>query len=264
MVKREAARHGVEVIGSEIVGLVPQAALDRSAEYFLQIENFAPGVVLENRIEAAYEGKGENETVREFVAQVASDSPAPGGGAVAAHVAVLGAALGEMVARLTIGRKEYADVETDVRDVLALLEPLRSRLDQAVAEDSLSFERVIQARRFPVDSEDQKIERYSHIEEALKGAATVPLEVAGVAVQVLELLETLAEIGNTNALSDAATGAQLCVAAIASARYNVLVNTAEIEDEEFSIEHRSRANDLLARGHEITARIETLLLDSIQ
>jgi glutamate formiminotransferase/formiminotetrahydrofolate cyclodeaminase len=264
MVKREAARHGVEVIGSEIVGLVPQAALDRSAEHFLQVENFAPGVVLENRIEAAYEGKGENETVRDFVAQVASDSPAPGGGAVAAHVAALGAALGEMVARLTIGRKEYADVETDVQDVLVLMEPLRSRLDQAVREDSLSFERVIQARRLPVNSEDEKIERYSHIEEALKGAATVPLEVAGVALQALEQLETLAEIGNTYALSDAATGAQLCVAAIASARYNVLVNTAEIEDEEFSIEHRSRANDLLARGHEIAARIETLLLDSIQ
>lgn len=263
MVRREALRYGVSVAGSEIVGLLPQAALDRSAEYFLQIENFTPGLVLENRIAAAFAGKGEAETVRDFVAEVASGEPAPGGGAAAAHVASLGAALGEMIARLTAGREKYADVEADVRDALALLTPLRERLNSAVTEDATSFERVLKARRLPQSTEEEKRERMSHIEEALKGAATVPLEVAGVAVQVLELLETLAEIGNTNALSDAATGAQLSLAAVASARYNVLVNTAEIEDEEFAIEHRSRADDLLERAREIAARIESLLLDSI-
>ncbi|MGB7925807.1 MAG: glutamate formimidoyltransferase, partial [Pyrinomonadaceae bacterium] len=74
-VRREAARYGVQVAGSEIVGLVPQAALDRSADYFLQLENFAPGVVLENRIEAAFRGKGEQESVRDFVGEVASGEP---------------------------------------------------------------------------------------------------------------------------------------------------------------------------------------------
>jgi formiminotetrahydrofolate cyclodeaminase len=92
----------------------------------------------------------------------------------------------------------------------------------------------------------------------------VPLEVAGVALQVLELLETLAEIGNPNALSDAATGAQLALAAITSARYNVLVNTAEIEDEEFTAEHRSRAGDLMERAREAAARVEALFMDSLE
>jgi formiminotetrahydrofolate cyclodeaminase len=82
-------------------------------------------------------------------------------------------------------------------------------------------------------------------------------------VQVLELLETLSEIGNPNALSDAATGAQLILASVAAARYNVLVNTADIEDEEFSAEHRSRADDLLERTREIASRIEALLMESI-
>ena len=262
-VRREAARYGVSVAGSEMVGLVPQAALDRTAEYFLQIENFTPAVILENRIAAAFAGKGEAETVRDFVAEVASGSPAPGGGAAAAHAASLGAALGEMIAHLTAGREKYAEVESEVRDALALLTPLRARLNQAVAEDSASFERVMKARKLAQATDEERRERRSHIEEALKGAAIVPLEVAGVAVQVLELLETLAEIGNTNALSDAATGAQLSLAAVASARYNVLVNTAEMEDEEFAIEHRSRADDLLERAREIAARIEALLLDSI-
>lgn len=263
LVRREAARYGVSVTGSEVVGLVPQAALDRTAEYFLQIENFTPAIILENRIAAAFAGKGEAETVRDFVAEVASGAPAPGGGAAAAHAASLGTALGEMIAHLTAGREKYAEVEGEVRDALALLTPLRARLNQAVAEDSASFERVMKARKLSQASDEERRERMSHIEEALKGAAIVPLEVAGVAVQVLELLEILGEIGNTNALSDAATGAQLSLAAVASARYNVLVNTAGIEDEEFALEHRSRADDLLERAREIAARIEALLLDSI-
>jgi glutamate formiminotransferase/formiminotetrahydrofolate cyclodeaminase len=260
-VKREAERYGVGVAGSEIVGLVPQSALDRASEYFLQVENFAPG--LENRIAAAFHGKGERETMKDFVAEVASGEPSPGGGAAAAHVAAIGAALGEMIARLTEGRDKYRNVLSEVRDVLAELEPLRERLTSAAREDAQSFARVMEARRLSRRTEDEAAERARAIEAALKGAALVPLAVAGAAVQTLELLETLAEIGNPNALSDAATGAQLSLAAVASARYNVLVNTAEIEDEEFAAEHRSRADDLLARAGEIAARVEALLLDSL-
>ena len=263
-VRREAARYGVSVAGSEIVGLIPQAALDRSAEYFLQIENFSQGVVLENRIEAAFAGKGEKETIRDFVAEVASGDPAPGGGAAAAHAASLGAALGEMLAHLTEGREKYKEVEREVQETLVELTPLRARLAQAAKEDAASFQRVMDARRMPQATEDAKVERASRIEAALKGAASVPLEIASVAVQVLELLETLAEIGNHNALSDAATGAQLCLAAVISARYNVLVNTSGIEDEDFVSEHRSRADDLLARAQEIAARVEASLMDSLR
>jgi glutamate formiminotransferase / formiminotetrahydrofolate cyclodeaminase len=263
-VRREAARYGVQIAGSEIVGLVPQAALDRAAEYFLQLENFAPGVVLENRIEAAFRGKGEKESVRDFISEVASAESAPGGGAAAAHAASLGAALGEMIAHLTAGREKYADVEQEVRDALAELTPLRARLEHAARDDAESFKRVMEARRLPQSTEDERVVRASRVEAALKGAATVPLEVAGVAAQVLELLETLAEIGNPNALSDAATGAQLSLAAVASARYNVLVNILDIEDEEFALEHRSRADDLLERAREIAARVEALLMDSIE
>jgi glutamate formiminotransferase/formiminotetrahydrofolate cyclodeaminase len=264
-VRREATRYGVNVVGSEIVGLIPQNALDLSSQYYLQIENFAPGVVLENRIEAAFAGKGESVSVKDFVAEVASGEPSPGGGAAAAHAASLGAALGEMIAHLTEGREKFKDVEAQVRDLLLELTPLRARLARAATDDAMSFERVLEARRLPqVSSEDARRARANKLEEALKGATTVPLEVAGISVQVLELLETLAEIGNPNALSDAATGAQLSLAAVASARYNVLVNVADIEDEEFAREHRSRAVDLLERAREITLRIETALLESIE
>ena len=262
-VRREAERFGVAVAGSEIVGLVPQAALDRAAEYFLRIENFSHGVVLENRIAAAFAGKGEKETVRDFIAEVASGEPAPGGGAAAAHAAALGAALGEMVGNLTAGREKYRDVEAEVREALAQLKPLRARLERAAQEDAASYERVMNARKLPQSDEDEKVLRAGEVEAALKGAATVPLEIASVAAQVLEVLETLAEVGNPNALSDVATGAQLSLAAVTSARYNVLVNTAEIEDEEFATEHHSRAGDLLERAREIVARVEEMFMDSL-
>jgi glutamate formiminotransferase/formiminotetrahydrofolate cyclodeaminase len=260
-VRREAERYGVAIAGSEIVGLVPQAALDRSAEYYLQIENFAPHLVIENRIEAAFRGKREGAG-QDFIAEVASGKPVPGGGAAAAHVAALGAALGEMVAHLTENREQYADVQQQISDVLADLRLLRPRLQQAAADDSKSFERVIEARRLkPADS--TSIQRAAGIEAALKAATLVPLEVAGVALGILELIETVAEIGNQKALADAAVGAQLSLAAVASARYNVLVNTAEIEDEEFVSEHRARVDDLLERATEIKDRVEGLFMMSI-
>lgn len=262
-VRREADRYGVQIAGSEIVGLVPQAALDQSAEYFLQLDNFSPGIVLENRIAAAIEGKSDGRSTADFVADVAAGTPVPGGGAVAAHAASLGAALGEMIAHLTEGRDKYKDVEGDVGDALSLLSSLRVRLGEAVNEDVESFERVLKARKAEKSGGAEKRETAGRLEEALKGAALVPLEVAGIAVQVLELLETLAEIGNTNGLSDAATGAQVSLAAVAAARYNVFVNTSEIDDEEFVVEHRSRADDFLDRAREIASRVESLLMDSL-
>lgn len=308
-VKREAERYGVRVAGSEIVGLIPQAALDRSADYFLQIENFSPDLILENRIasalarrrqeaaaaagepqrdSASWSAEVEAEAVarrgvmpQAEVKRTANESltnasaasmhdaatSAPdeitGGGAAAAHAASLAAALGEMVAHL-IGRKgKQEDMEREARDALQALNNLRARLAEAADEDGASFAGVLGARRMPGRNDEERRARSQAVEEALKGAAAVPLETASLAVQVGELLETLAELGEPAWLSDSATGAQLALAATVAARYNVLVNTAEIEDEEFVSEHVSRADDLLERAREIAARVEVLLLESI-
>ena len=309
-VRREAERWGVRVAGSEIVGLIPQAALDRSAEYFLQIENFSPHLVLENRIASAlakrreavagqrsdaaskdasggeragWSADVEAEAIkrrgvmpeREVGAastertHVTADAPqaAPdeitGGGAAAAHAASLAAALGEMVAHLVERKGKQEDMEREARDALQALGDLRARLTEAADEDGASFAGVIGARRMPGRSNEERRARANAVEEALKGAAAVPLEVASLAVQVGELLETLAELGEPAWLSDSATGAQLALAAVVAARYNVLVNASEIEDEEFTGEHISRADDLLERAREIAARVEASLMESI-
>ena len=310
-VRREAARYGVRVVGSEIVGLIPQAALDRSAEYFLQIENFSPDLVLENRIASALARRRESVAVqtreaagkdvssedaaswsadveaeairrrgvmpeREVVAgssershAAASDAPQAvpdeitGGGAAAAHAAALAAALGEMVAHLVERKGKQEDMEREARDALQALGDLRARLNEAADEDGASFAGVVGARRMPGRNDEERRARANAVEEALKGAASVPLEVASLAVQVGELLETLAELGEPAWLSDSATGAQLALASVVAARYNVLVNAHEIEDEEFTSEHLSRADDLLERARGIAARVEASLMESI-
>jgi glutamate formiminotransferase/formiminotetrahydrofolate cyclodeaminase len=263
-VRREATRHGVMLEGSEIVGLVPQKALDHAAEYFLQIENFSSDAVLENRINAALVRHNEKQVATDFVEELARNEPTPGGGAAAAHAASLSAALGEMIARLTIGKEKYAQVEVEMNEALAELIELRKRLMRAVSSDAANFARVLEARRMNKTNEDERRVRASSIEGALKAATLVLLEVAELTVRVLQLLETLASVGNANTLSDAATGAQLGLAAIASARYNVLVNIASLEDKEFAAEHRARADDLLSGARFSASQIEAMLMDSLR
>ena len=283
-VRREAARWGVTVAGTEIVGLIPQAALDRSAEYFLQIENFAPELVLENRIAEAINkkvqspkslvpslkiaagGHGTLDTGLEAESLLPTSihpSSFSGGGAAAAQAGVLAAGLGEMLARLLARKRRGAESE-QAGEVLQALTALRAQLTEAVDEDAAAFARVLAARRLPRASDDERRARAQSVEEALKGAVVVPLEVASLALQACELLETLAELGDAAWLSDAATGAQLALTSVSAARYNVHTNTAEIEDEEFAAEHRARADDLHARAREIATRVEEMLLDSIR
>jgi formiminotetrahydrofolate cyclodeaminase len=293
----------VTVAGSEIVGLVPQAAIDRSAEYFLRVENFSPELVLENRIAAALARKKSDAAVRDDVEatehesetsvsfasavsgeavdassvsasarqRIASSSSTSneligdvaGGGAAAARAAALSASLGEMVARLVERKTGQEDAGAEARDCLQELAELRLRLNDAVEEDEAAFAEVLGARRMPRGSEEERRARGVAIEAALKGAANVPLEVARDGVRVGEILETLAELGDPAWLSDAATGAQLAQASVAGARYNVLVNVGALEDEEFAAEHRARADDLLERAREIAARVEEMLRESI-
>jgi formiminotetrahydrofolate cyclodeaminase len=154
-------------------------------------------------------------------------------------------------------------MEREARDALQALGSLRARLAEAADEDGASFAGVIGARRMPARTDEERRARANAVEEALKGAAAVPLEVASLAVQVCELLETLAELGEPAWLSDSAVGAQLALASVVSARYNVLVNAFEIEDDDFTQEHLARADDLLERAREIAARVEASLMESI-
>jgi formiminotetrahydrofolate cyclodeaminase len=170
-------------------------------------------------------------TLTDFLSDLASDSPTPGGGSVAALAGALAAALTSMVSNLTIGRKKYADVEGDVKAVLTKTEGLRLELTELMGEDAAAFDKVMAAMKLPKDTEDEKARRTEALEAALVDAAMVPLAVMEKCVDVIGLAREAAEKGNRNAVSDAGVAALMARAGAHAARLNVLINLGWIKSE---------------------------------
>ncbi|MCZ7546910.1 MAG: glutamate formimidoyltransferase [Anaerolineae bacterium] len=244
LIRREAGRYGARVVDSELVGMIPQAALVESAQWYLQLDNLKPEQIIENRLtellsDAAARAAAE-ETVRilpsgarrapesplrpeGFIQAVAEGTATPGGGAVAALCGALSAALAAMVARVTVGKRRYAEVEDEMRQVAERADQLTAALTDAIAEDVEAFNLVMAA--YKIDKEDPK--RAEQIQAAYMRAANAPLHVARLALDCLQLAETVAEKGNVNASSDAGVAAQVGLAAVEGATLNVLVNVKE-------------------------------------
>lgn len=187
-------------------------------------------------------------SLAQFQAALASDAPAPGGGSASGVAGAMGAALVAMVARLTIGRQRYADVETQMIGVRDQAEALRHNLNDLADADAEAYEKVIAAYQMPREQEDQKTHRNAAIQKALRAAAEVPLEIATASVDVLGLASEAAALGNRNTRSDAAVGALLADAALAGAVRNVRSNLRLIKDEAFRAAADLRVNQLLTAG----------------
>ena len=244
VVKMEAEAHGVSPTWSEIVGLVPERALFDTAARHIQLRDFTPEMVLEHKVRAAVQG---GESLSGFVSSVASATPAPGGGSVAAHAGALGAALAQMVAGLTAGRKKYAAVDAEMRELALTAAGLVTTLSELVARDAAAYGAVSAAYKLPSEGADAVARRRAAITDALLGAAEVPLETARACAKVAELAATCATKGNTNAVSDAGVAALLADAACRGAVYNVRINVASLED-------RSRGTGLVQEAARLLAQ----------
>jgi len=257
MVKMEAAARGVLPTWSEIVGLVPERVLFEAAARHVQLRNFSPDMVLERKVRAAVQG---GQSLSGFVSSVASNTPTPGGGSVAAHAGALAAALAQMVAGLTAGRKKYASVDAEMREIGVRAAGLVNRLSELVERDARAYEQVSAAYKLPADGEDAAAQRSRAITTALLGAADVPLETARACVEVTELALAVAERGNQNAVSDAGVAALLAEAACKGAAYNVRINVAALEDRSAGTALAGEAQRLVARASELAqatvARVE--------
>jgi glutamate formiminotransferase/formiminotetrahydrofolate cyclodeaminase len=243
MVRMEAAAHGVAPTWSEIVGLVPERALYEAAARHIQLRAFTPAMVLDRRVREAVSG---GETVSGFTAAVASSTPAPGGGSVAAHVGALGAALAQMVAGLTVGRKKYAAVEPEMKELGLKAASLANELHQLVELDAKAYEGVTTAYKLPKDTEEQARLRTNAIDGALVYAAQVPLETARACAAVAELAAVAAERGNMNAASDAGVAALVAEAACRGAVYNVRINVSSMTDKSKGAALAAEAEQVLA------------------
>ncbi|HEU4996201.1 MAG TPA: glutamate formimidoyltransferase, partial [Gemmatimonadaceae bacterium] len=220
MVKMEAEARGASPTWSEIVGLVPERALFDTAARHVQLKGFSTDMVLEHRVRTAVSG---GESLGGFVASVAAPTPAPGGGTVAALAGALGAALAQMVAGLTVGKKKYAAVEPEMKEIALQASGLVNELTSLMKRDADAYTAVMAAYKLPDEPEAAAASRKEAIAKALIGAAEVPLETARACVRVLELAAAVAARGNTNAVSDAGVAALLSEAACKGAVYNVRI-----------------------------------------
>ena len=257
IVKREAERHGVTIAGSEIVGLIPQKAIEMSAEFYLQVENFRSGLVIENRLNEILESANDlmSTKVTDYVDAVAKAESVPGGGSVSALAGVLAAALGKMVVGFTLNRKKYEVHRATLEGHLQELESVLSDLALAVDLDSQAYAQVVAAQQMPKATNNEKQLRGEKLQQALKLATEIPLSVSEKAYLVLQSLQALRAISNPSVGSDLNVGFWMALAAAQGALDNVLVNLKYIHDPVFVEQKGRRSQELKARLKEAITQI---------
>ena len=255
-----AAKRGLRVTGSEIVGMVPKKSLVDAGRYFLRKQKWSEGVSDEELIDIAIRSMGLSElrpfdpkekviefkiesaeprsslakmNLREFCNETLSDSPAPGGGSVAALMGALGASLGGMVANLSAGKRGWDDKLEYFSGWAVKAQQLKDELLSLVDEDTAAFNKVMDAFALSKESAEEKAARSAAIEQATKYAAEVPLKVMETASKSYELLAGMAEKGNPASVSDVGVGALATRACIEGAALNVRINLTQLKDEKF-------------------------------
>jgi len=255
-----ANKRGLRVTGSEIVGMVPKKCLLDAGRYFLRKQKWSEGASEEELVDIAIRSMGLSELkpfdprekiiefkmesaaskksllkmdLRQFCNETLSDSPAPGGGSVAALMGALGASLGGMVANLSAAKRGWDDKLKYFSDWAVKAQQLKDELLFLVDEDTAAFNKVMGAFALPKDSAEEKAERSATIEAATKYAAEVPLKVMETASKSYQLLSEMVEKGNPNSISDVGVGALATRACVEGAALNVRINLGQLKDEKF-------------------------------
>jgi len=257
MIKSEARRYGVPLVSSEVVGLTPLKALVDVADFYLGLENFKLSQILEYKLKSPE--LSTKHGMKGFLDSVASNTPTPGGGSVSALAGSLSAALGAMVCGLTVGKKKYADVSDELKNIMGKVETLRGELTFMIEKDAQGFERVLQARRMPKYTEFEITQRNAKIQEATLVATSVPLEVMEKTIQIMEYLPVIAEKGNINSISDVGVANLMAISAVKGALMNVKINLPGLEDEAIKKNFNEKAQAALKRALALFEKTEKIV-----
>jgi glutamate formiminotransferase/formiminotetrahydrofolate cyclodeaminase len=270
--REEAAKLGLVVTGSELVGLTPLEPLVEAGRYYLRKQGRSTGLPERELVELAIQSLGlaqlspfdpdqrvieyavrmaaplASMTVERFVDEVSSNSPAPGGGSVAALAGSLGAALAAMVANLTVGKAGYESAWESSSALAERAQALKAALLAAVDEDTKSFDGVLAAMRLPKGTDEEKAARAAAIAAAYETATAVPLTTARLCLQAVELAEQAATTGNRNSASDAGVGALLAKAGLDAAVLNVRINLPSVRAGKFKTATLAEVAELQAKA----------------
>lgn len=277
-VRELATERGIVVTGSELVGLIPKDAIIMAGKYYLKRFNESAGLPDRMLIETAIQSMGLAElapfdvdkkvieyaiqdknrladmTLEGFCDELSTDSPAPGGGSVAALCAGMSAGLSAMVANLTINKKGYEKVWETAKPIAEEAQIVKLNALRAIDEDTQAFYEMMDAIRLPKATDDEKAFRNKAIQEATKKAIMVPFKSLEIAHECVLLAERISSIGNTNALSDAGVAAITANAGAKAAYLNVKINMASIEDENFK-------KDMLHKSETLADKINTIAIN---
>ena len=282
-VKKEAEARGLYVTGSELVGLIPLEAIRSCGRYYRRKMGKSPALSDHELVDLAVQtlglravqpfdpekkiiewAIGEKKNLvsmdlRSFADTVSSDSPAPGGGSVAALAGALGAALAAMDANLTVGKKGYETVSEALSALGMKAQELKRALLDIVDEDTEAFNAVMEAMRLPKSSDAEKFARSAALEAAGKNAARVPMRTAGFCLETMKLCADAAKSGNVNSATDAATGCNMAHAGLLSAILNVRINIKTLSDEEFKAALRHECDALESQAVAIQQEMDTTI-----
>ncbi|HHL73496.1 MAG TPA: glutamate formimidoyltransferase [Bacteroidetes bacterium] len=281
-----AAERGIVITGSEIVGVVPFDAMLEAGKFYLRKMQKSTGIPVRDIIETAVQAMGlrdvaefdidkkvigmpeqdgalAGKTVSGFVDEVSRDTPAPGGGSIAALAGSLGAALASMVANLSIGKGEYDAQYEDICELAEQAQKVKDELVRAIDADTEAFNEVIDAMRMPKDTKEQQQIRAQAMQEGYKSAARVPLRTAELCKEALELCLRAASLGNQAVMSDAGVGALMANAGVKGAIYNVRINLPHTKDEQFIAEMRATLDDLLREADTLCDAVQNEVEDHL-
>ena len=284
---RLAEMRGVRVTGSELVGLIPLDAMIMAGKHYLKKQNRSMGIPTEDIIECAIQSLGLNDVAlfepnekiidyavlsdekekekiidTEFLQELSRNSPAPGGGSVAALSGSLGASLSSMVASLTHEKKEMLESKPLMDEIGIEAQSLKDSLSVLIEEDTNAFNSVLKANRLPQNTDDEKVLRKDAILSANKYATEVPFETAQKCFRVLQLSEQLVLQGNPNSVSDAGVAAEVALAGVRGACMNVMINLSGMDDRSFVKKMNDKVNKLTKDSESLHKRIykQTLLI----
>jgi glutamate formiminotransferase/formiminotetrahydrofolate cyclodeaminase len=263
-----AAERGLVVTGSEIVGMVPYPALLETGKYYLRKQGRSTGIPIRDILNTAVQSLGLKDVadfnidervlglpknidsalvekkLTDFVDEVSRESPAPGGGSIAALAGALGASLSSMVSNLTANRRGSEEIDEILNESAEKCQIIKQNLVKAVDADTDAFNEYMDARRLPQKTDEEKKKRNSAMLEGLKNAVMVPLQTAVDSSKAIEIAEIVAKYGNPNSITDVGVGAQMAYSGVLGGIYNVLINLKDIEDEDFCNNMRSQCSQL--------------------
>ena len=277
---RLADERGIRVTGSELVGLIPLEAVLMAGNYYLKKQNRSIGVPVKDIIECAVQSLGLNDVApfninekiidyavnkdsqnkktmidTDFLNELSTNSPAPGGGSVAALAGSLGAALSSMVASLTHEKKDMLNNKPLMDEIGVEAQELKDQLAILVEEDTQAFNKVMEANRLPVSTDEEKSIKKENLENANKYAIQIPLETAQKCLRVIELSELLVINGNPNSVSDVGVAAEVALAGLRGACMNVMINLSAVEDKTYCDSIQEQVDSFINSGQAIHKKV---------